>query len=104
MSQPMFMAAFFVVWVGALAYVVSVWRLAQAVRRMKADGRGKEAPDIVFNLPDGIPGLVWLVTGRYPGLGDPAVTRWAQLARLLLFIVFPMMLAIFAITATAVLS
>ncbi|MEQ1780398.1 MAG: hypothetical protein ABMA14_03500 [Hyphomonadaceae bacterium] len=104
MSQPMFMAAFFVVWVCALVYVVSVWRLAQAVRRMKADGSGKDAPDIIFNLPGGVPGLVWLVMGRYPSLGDPGVTRWAQLARLLLFIVFPMMLALFAIAATTVLS
>ena len=104
MPQSTFIAVFLFVWVCALAYVLSVLRLAHAVRKLKAEGRGKEAPNIIFNLPDAIPGLVWLVTGRYASLGDPRVTRWAQLARLLLFIVLPMMLAVFAIAAATVLS
>jgi hypothetical protein len=104
MPQATIIAVFLFVWVCALAYVLSVLRLAHAMRQLKAEGRGKEAPNIIFNLPDAIPGLVWVVTGRYASLGDPRVTRRAQLARLPLFIVLPMVLAVVAIAATTVLS
>ena len=49
-------------------------------------------------------GLVWLVTGRYAKLEDPEVVRWANRARLLFFVVLPLMLVVFALAATTTLS
>jgi hypothetical protein len=100
MSEATYFSLFVVVWLGAVAYLFSVWKLAQSLRLLKSQGRAQEAPDIHFNLPHAIPGFIWLVTGRYAKLGDEAVTRWLTIARILLGLFFPMMLVLFGIAAT----
>jgi hypothetical protein len=97
MPQATFIWIFLIVWLFAMAYVLSVLRMALRVRHLKRQGRALEAPDILAMPLDGMRGVVWLITGRYSELGDDLVKRWAGIARLLFFIVLPMMLALFVL-------
>jgi len=102
MPETTFFAFFAVVWLGAMAYLFSIWKLAQNVRQLKSLGRAQEAPDIIFSLPHAIPGFIWLITGRYAKLGDESVTRWSTIARVLLALMFPMILVLFGVAATQI--
>lgn len=104
MPESVFFPIFMTVWLVAMTYVFSVWRLAQNVRQLRAQGRAQEAPEIHFNLPHAIPGFIWLITGRYAKLGDEAVTRWSIIARVLFFVSFPMILGLFVSVAAGFIS
>ncbi|MBI2260810.1 MAG: hypothetical protein HYU62_04010 [Caulobacterales bacterium] len=99
MSEATFVKVFIFVWFCAMAYAFSALKLAMRVRHLKRRGEAADAPD-VFHPFDGVRGIVWLLTGRYAGLNDEAVTRWAGIARVLFILVFPMILALFAIAGT----
>jgi hypothetical protein len=100
MSPATFTLVFLFVWLCTLAYVLSVVRMALRVRQLKREGRAQDAPGILFMPFEGIRGIAWLLTGRYSELGDDVVTRWSRIARLLFFLVLPMILALFVVAAT----
>jgi hypothetical protein len=86
-----------------MAYVLSVLRLDWRIRHLKRQGRALATPDI-FRPFDGFRGLIWLITGRYSELDDDIVTRWSRIARVLLFVSFPMILGLFVTAAAGFIS
>ncbi len=104
MLEATFIGAFFLVWLFALAYVLSVLRLALRVRQLRREGRALRAPDSLEMPLGAMAGVGWLVTGRYAELGDAFVPRWSKIGRLLFLLVLPMILAIFAIAASRILA
>lgn len=108
MPQSTFTVVFAVVWVGAAAYVLSVLKLSSRLQQLKREGRALDAPGLPFGIDlarpfDAFRSIGWIVTGRYAKLGDEAAARWAGIARILFFLVAPMMLAMFAAVLTGVL-
>ena len=105
MTQAMSTWSFLVIWLFVAAYVFSVVRLASLVGQLKQQGRALDAPDFFERkYGGGIKALTWLVAGRYATLGDERVTRWSGVARLLLLLATPMVVAMFAAFAWTLMS
>jgi hypothetical protein len=92
--EPIFMALFAGAMVGVAAYLLCVVKLGRNLRDMKRRGLAPDAPDILFSF-EGVPAIVWLITGRYARLGDEAVTFWSTLARILLLVLVPFYVLMF---------
>lgn len=92
--EPVFMAVFAATFVATAVYLLCVMKLAGNLRDLKRRGKALDAPDIQYSA-GGVSGVIWLITGRYAKLGDDAVTHWSNLARILLFLIFPVFLFMF---------
>lgn len=100
MSEANFFILFGVTWLLAAAYAVSAFRLLIRVRRLKAEGKAGDAPDLMANPLELFRYLGWLLGGRYADLDDEIATRWAGIARMLFIVTLPLMLAVFTIAFT----
>ena len=100
MSEANFLILFGVTWLLAAAYALSAFRLLTRIRRLKAEGKAGDAPDLMSNPLQLFGYLGWLLGGRYANLDDEVATRWAGIARVLFIVTLPLMLAVFAIALT----
>lgn len=97
MSETNFFILFGVTWVAAMAYALSAFRLLLRVRQLNEAGAAGEAPDPMANPLELFSYLGWLLTGRYAGMNDEIVTRWAGVARALFIVALPLILITFAV-------
>ena len=107
MPEPTFAVVFVVVWLCAAAYVFCVFKLSLRIQQLKREGRAADAPALQFGIDPAHPFEVfrsfgWLVTGRYAKLADVSATRWANIARILLFLVAPRMVGMFALVLSGI--
>ena len=94
MATARFYILFGVTWLTTVAYALSAFRMGFRLYRLKKQGRFPEAPDPMHPL-EGPRAIGWLLSGRYAGLDDPIISRWAGIARILFFIAAPLMLTVF---------
>lgn len=103
MSSTTAAILFLIVWLIAMAYVLSVARLEFAVRAMKRRGQLLDAPTL-FNAMEGFRGISWLLGGRFEKLGDDAVARRARLARIMFYVSAPLILLVVGVNVVAILT